>query len=449
MGVYMLDALNLDLNGVFLLLITVCAFLVPIVIILPPVPLQKSDALLQTHSLAGLTPSRSNLKTQFSTTHEPQDAKPTKVQSLMVYPIKSCKGIEVSRAKVLPYGLEFDRLFTFAQLKSAFPVSVDASDAERDNHTWSFITLRQFARLANVTVELWLPDEMKMRKQSIRTREAFLILKFPWKDLGWRGALATVAAKLTKGWRGEPEREVLLPVEFPTKAEIEERGYEYEDVTIWKDTVSALNMSKEIPKELRLYLGVSNKLALFRVDPAQLREVYKCAPRQETIGYQPVTGFSDGFPLHIQNISSVQKFAAEVPKDDDLKQLNVLRFRPNIIVSGSPAYDEDTWKRIRLTPGTSDLYNDLRLDVSCRTVRCKLPNVDPENGYRHPVEPDKSLRKLRDVDGGAPRMGCLGMQATPLFEQEGVSSEEDLHGWVGVGMEVTVDERGEHFYLMA
>lgn len=31
------------------------------------------------------------------------------------------------------------------------------------------------------------------------------------------------------------------------------------------------------------------------------------------------------------NLSSIQKFSEEVPKDDKLKELDVIRFRPNII----------------------------------------------------------------------------------------------------------------------
>ncbi|KAK6064857.1 MOSC domain-containing protein [Seiridium cupressi] len=445
MGELSLDALNLDFNSIFLLSVTVLAFLIPVVIILPPVAPSKSDALLQTHSLAGLAPSKSNLKSQYTPkVHEARDDQKPKVQALMIYPIKSCKGIEVSKARVLPQGLQFDRLFTFAQLKSQFPAPVDGSTGdEKDRHSWAFITQRQFARLATVTVELWLPDEMKLRKQSMKTNEAFLILRFPWKERGWRGLVDTFAAKLTKGWRGEPEIEVLLPVDYPREELIKARGYTYEDVTIWKDTVTAVNMGNEIPEQLRLYLGVSNKLGLFRIDPGNLRDVYKNAPKKEVIGWQPVAAFQDGYPLHIQNLASVQKFSTEVPKDEDLKQLDILRFRPNIILSGAPVYDEDTWKKIRLESGTSGLYHSVPLDISCRTVRCKLPNVDPVTGDRHPVQPDKSLRALRDVDPGAPKAGCLGVQACPLFEE---GPAEDKEGWIGVGMEVQVEARGEHVY---
>ncbi|KAI1638129.1 MOSC domain-containing protein [Biscogniauxia mediterranea] len=440
-----LKDLNLDFNSIFLLTVTICAFLIPVVVILPPIPVRKSDALLQTHSKAGVEGAKSNLRNQFEPSHAPRDGHPPTVHSLVIYPVKSCRGIEVTRSKVLPAGLEFDRLFTLAQLKSPFPVAVDASDDDKGRHCWQFVTQRQFARLATVQVDLWLPDEMKLRKQSMRTREAFLIMRFPWREPGWRGALSVLLAKLGQGLAAQPEKEILLPVDFPSEAEIAEKGYTYDDVTIWKDTVRALNMGKELPEELGRYLGVSNKLSLFRIDPTALREVYRCAPRKETAGYQPVTGFQDAYPLHLINLNSMQQFSANVPKDEDIEELDVLRFRANMIISGAPAYDEESWKRIRLRPGSSRLYNDAEFHVSCRTVRCKMPNVDPVSGFRHASEPDKSLRTHRAVDEGAPRMGCLGMQLTPLFDPS--LSEEDRESWIAVGMTVDVEERGEHVYI--
>ncbi|KAI1386349.1 uncharacterized protein F4822DRAFT_313238 [Hypoxylon trugodes] len=452
----LLSTFNVDAGGMFLLMVTICAFLIPVVVILPPVGLQKSDALVQTHTKAGVEGARSNLKKQFSAEHGPVAGEPAKVRSLVIYPVKSCKGIELTRSKVFPTGLQFDRLFTFAQLKSPFPVAVDSTDEEKSKHKWEFITQRQFARLANVTVDLWLPDEMKLRKQSMKSTEAFLILRFPWKEDGWRGIWSTITAKLNRGRAAEPEVEILLPVDFPSEAEIKENGFTFEDVKIWKDTINALNMEKELPKELQRYLGVSNKLGLFRLDPASLREVYRCAPTKEDAGYQPVTGFQDAYPLHLVNLSSVQQFSSEVPKDENLKELDVIRFRPNIIgesqlttsgyhpVSGAPVYDEETWKQVRFKPGNSGLYNDAVFHVSCRTVRCKMPNVDPATGFRHPSEPDKSLRGKRAVDEGAPLNGCLGMQLTPLFD---ASLGEDREAWIAVGMTLEVEERGEHVYI--
>ncbi|KAK8060324.1 hypothetical protein PG996_010254 [Apiospora saccharicola] len=433
LGLVDLKGLNLDANGVFMLGMTILAFLIPIVLILPPVPLQKSDALLQTHSLAGLGAAKSNLKKQHTAAaHAAHDGQPATVQSLVIYPVKSCKGIELGKSKVLPHGLQHDRTYTCG---ARFPPPVadgSGKDDDEGEECWDFITQRQFARLATVVVELWLPDEMKLRRQGLNAksdRETWMILRFPWRESGWRGWFAAMGAKLAGGWRAEPQREVLLPVDFPTKQEIEERGYTYENVRIWKERVRALNLEKDLPEELRLYLGVSNRLGLFRLDPAALREVHECAPSKETAGYQPVTGFQDAYPVNIQNLSSVQKFGTEIPKDAGFGKLDVLRFRPNIVLSGAPAYEEETWKKICFKSGISGLFNPVRFHIACRTTRCKLPNVDPADGTRHPSEPDRTLRKVRNVDEGAPLKGCLGMQSIPLFDK-GLSGD-DLETWIG------------------
>jgi hypothetical protein len=210
-----------------------------------------------------------------------------------VYPVKSCKGIEVGRSKVLPTGLEFDRLYTFAQLKSPFPAGINTPDADKDQHKWEFITQRQFPLLATVEVDLFVPDIAKTRGQDDVTSEAFIVFRFPWVERGFLGTFAWLVAKLGRGWRVLPEKEVLLPVSFPSQAEIDERGYTFEEMSIWKEPVTALNMETELPRELHLYLGVSNRLGIFRIDPARFRSVYRCAPTEADAGYQPCIGFQD------------------------------------------------------------------------------------------------------------------------------------------------------------
>ncbi|KXJ92281.1 MOSC domain-containing protein [Microdochium bolleyi] len=430
---------SLDLNSWLSLIGGLLAFVIPIILLVPPVSPRPSDALVQTHSIAGIQQSKSNI------IQEAIEKAPPTIKGLLVYPIKSCAGVELAQSRVLPHGLEHDRVFTFAQLKSQFPVAVDADGNQRDKHSWEFITQRQFARLALLKIELWLPDEAKLKRQGLGlTQEAFVTVRFPWKELGWRGILETTAAKFRRGLWAEAEREVLLPMDFPLGKEIEDKGYTYEPVTIWKDSVMALNMAKELPEELQLFIGVSNKLALFRVDPAQLRNVTGNAPKKVVAGYQPVAKFQDAYPLNLINLASVQDFDAHVPKDEDLKQVDVFRFRPNIIISGAPAYAEESWKKIRFTRGTSNFHRELAADV------CKLPNVDPVTAVRHPTEPDKSLRTHRKVDEGAPLKGCMGMQMVPMFDDifatstPGTVELSDLYGWIGTGMEIAVDEIGKH-----
>ncbi|ROT40711.1 MOSC domain-containing protein [Sodiomyces alkalinus F11] len=464
-----------SLYAAFFLLpiITVLGFIIPFLYLFPPVPATKADALERTHTRLGLTEEESNLRDQFAARHHGDSSghgKP-KVQALCIYPVKSCKGIEITRSRVLPSGLEFDRLYTFAQLRSKFPLPAnpteggavkeeekkadmaDKADKGGEIHSWEFITQRQFGLLANVKVDVWVPDPAKQKTRPAEAQsegwdeEAWIVLRFPWRDAGLRGFLSLVAAKIARGWDAVPEKEVLVPAGFPSEADIKARGYKYEEVRIWRDTVEALNLGRELPEELRFYLGVSNPLGLFMIDPGRQRDVYRCAPRREQAGYQPIVGFQDAYPLHLMSLSSFQDFDSMVAKDEDIKRLDISRFRANIITSGVPAYEEEKWKSIRLNPGSSSLSNVADFHVSCRTVRCKLPNVDPATGMRHPAEPDRSLRKHRNVDAGAPLLGCLGMQMCPLFEDAEDAQSEDLRTWVEVGMDIDVLAQGEHLYI--
>lgn len=110
-------------------------------------------------------------------------------------------------------------------------------------------------------------------------------------------------------------------------------------------------------------------------------------------------------------------------------------------MSGHPAYDEDDWKKIKFRSEKSEKTGEASFHVSCRTTRCKLPNVNQDTGIRHSVEPDKTLRAQRAIDEGAPKTGCLGMQMTPLFEDLG---SQEFH--LEVGMSTDVLERGEHLF---
>ncbi|KAK4126189.1 hypothetical protein N657DRAFT_642977 [Parathielavia appendiculata] len=438
---------TIDSTSAFVLLVTTLAFFLPLLIHFPPIPPSKRDALLETHTEIGLRPSKSrlqgNLKVEAGST---ATSNQTQIRSLWIYPLKSCKGIEVCQSKVLPTGLEYDRLYTFAQLGHPGPVGAQRSRSSDRDEKWQFITQRQFPLLAMVQVDLFIPDIARARGQPSKVSEPFLLVRFPWQEPGLRGMLAWTAAKLARGWRARPEKEFVLPVAFPSEDEIEARGYTREPVTIWRDTVEALNMEAELPRELSLYLGVNDRLGLFRVDPARLRDVYRCAPTLHDVGYQPVTNFQDAYPLHLLNLASVRDFDAKIEKDKALPVLDPRRFRANIIVDGgNTPYDEETWKKIRFTPRPGSKREASTFHVSCRTVRCKMPNVDQDTGHRHPVEPDKALRKFRDVDEGAKHKGCLGMQLTPLFSK--TESHEDLESWVEVGMSVQLLERGRHVYI--
>ncbi|RFU78746.1 mosc domain-containing [Trichoderma arundinaceum] len=448
-----------DPIAIILLLTTVVVFAVPVFILFPPIPVERSDALRQTHSKLGISASQSNLRTQTSPEHNYQAGKAAKIQSLYIYPVKSCQGIEIGRSKVLPKGLEFDRLFAFAREKSK---PIEAPELPADKETaqsgqpqqpkklsqWEVLTLRQVPLLANVKVDLWVPDVHKTSRQLGRVDGRFILIRFPWKDSGVRGVIQWIAAKLSRGLSGVPEKEFMLSIDFPSPGEINARGYHYEDTQFYTKTIHALNLANEVPRELGLYLGVTAPMSIFMIDPARRREVFRNAPRKDDAGYQPVIDFQDGYPLHLLSLTSIRALESKVQKDEGLKFLDARRFRPNIIVSGLKEYDEDDWRRIEFSQPPQSATakgSESIFDVSSRTVRCKLPNVDPATGIRHKVEPDNSLRKYRNIDEGAPKSGCFGMQLCPIFPN--TDDPEGLELSLEVGMEIKVLERGHHLAL--
>ncbi|KFY46802.1 hypothetical protein V494_00320 [Pseudogymnoascus sp. VKM F-4513 (FW-928)] len=379
---------------------------------------------------------KSNLSNEFdkkfaqgwplSTSEAP--AKQWTVQSMWIYPVKSCRGVELDHADIIITGMKYDRQFTFAQLKSPAP-DAETPEKKQTARTWEFITQRKFPRLATVKVEVWVPDRTSKSYDSSGDYVdggGAVVIRFPYQQPGWRGKLQKLSATLGGT---VPEKQFRVPFD-PTPSQVQKSGYKYENVIIWKDTVNALNLEVDVPKEIQEYLGVSNKLSLLRVDNSALREVYRCAPKAEELGYQPVTGFQDAYPLHILNLASVRDLEGKLPKAKGMPTLSAKRFRANIIVTGPEPYQEDTWKRVRI--------GSYEFDISCRTARCKLPNTDPVSGEVHASEPDRTLRRLRNVDSGAGKyVGCLGMQVVPI-KKESV---------IDVGDEVVPLEYGEHVYI--
>ena len=330
-----------------------------------------------------------------------------KIKSLWIYPVKSCKGIELESGSVLRTGMEHDRLFCFAQLKSPFPVSLDTPDMEKSKHQWQFISQRTFSSMALIKTELWLPDLSSPTYSNSRSEVqsgGVVVIKYPSiVGSGFWGLLLYLWVAIGGS---KPEKAVHFPLN-PTIKQIEDNGYVLEEMRIWKDTPKCLNLGTTIEPEAKPYLeelqallGCTNPLALFRITTEHSRELYRCAPRKEQLGWQPKIAFVDAYPLHIMNLASVRDVGSNLQRGP--QKLSALRFRPNIIFSGSEAYAEDRWKRIRI--GHYEYF------VSCRTVRCLLPNVDPDTGLKHGSEPNRTLKSFRCIDEGDAKNACLGMQ---------------------------------------
>jgi uncharacterized protein YcbX len=130
------------------------------------------------------------------------------------------------------------------------------------------------------------------------------------------------------------------------------------DSTIWHDQCDARSVSAEADQWLSDFLHQDCRLVyqpknvIRPVDPVYAKPSDQVA-------------FSDGFPFLIISENSL----AALNHDMQLN-LPMTRFRPNLVISGCPAYAEDSWREISI--GSIDF----RLPKPC--ARCPIPTIDPE-----------------------------------------------------------------------
>ncbi len=105
--------------------------------------------------------------------------------------------------------------------------------------------------------------------------------------------------------------------------------------------------------------------------------------------------------VHIVNLASLRDLERITGRSID-----PIRFRPNVVIDGLPAWEELRLVGTRMTIGNTDL------DVVKRTERCAATNVDPSTGARDMAIPAELQRALGHTDFGIyARIACDGTLA--------------------------------------
>ncbi len=151
-------------------------------------------------------------------------------------------------------------------------------------------------------------------------------------------------------------------------------------VRIWDDELEAITVSKEA----NLWFGnfLQKDVRLVYMDPSVLRPLEKDSLPQDQ---DFEVSFADGYPYLLTNQASLndlnQRLGSPIGMD---------RFRSNLVVSGFPAFAEDSWKRIRIGAG------EFQVVKPC--ARCQVTTIDQKTGQQS-KEPLKTLASYRKVDG--------------------------------------------------
>lgn len=166
------------------------------------------------------------------------------------------------------------------------------------------------------------------------------------------------------------------------------------EVTVWRSTLNALDMGGEAAQWFSAFLGAP--LRLVRFDPAAQR----IANRDWTGDTIAPLRFADGYPLLVIGQASLDDLNARLAKKG-VDAIPMNRFRPNLVLSGIEAYEEDYIDTLRIETGAGPI--GLQFVKPC--TRCPIPTIDQLSGApdpRWPHEPTDTMSAYRAdsrVDG--------------------------------------------------
>lgn len=138
---------------------------------------------------------------------------------------------------------------------------------------------------------------------------------------------------------------------------------------VWKDRVQAWDLGEwAAPARAWLSQVLGTDCRLVRFDPAQPRQA---SERWVSSGQAPVH-FADGYPLLVLSQSAVDELNQRLEQVGEAA-VDARRFRPNIVIAGIEAHDEDRVEQLALLdlPGLN-----LRPCKPC--TRCPIPDIDPD-----------------------------------------------------------------------
>lgn len=173
------------------------------------------------------------------------------------------------------------------------------------------------------------------------------------------------------------------------------------NVQVWDDTVQAYDCDETTATWFSKFLDTPCRLVRFHADAKRVTNT------KWTGGVDAPTLFSDGYPILVISEASLADLNDKL-RSQGREALPMNRFRPNIVVGGIDAFDEDYTESLRAGAAV------LKPVKPC--PRCPIPSVDQSTGTVGP-DPLDILRAYRanpKLDGAI----TFGMNAI-LLEGEG------------------------------
>jgi uncharacterized protein len=271
----------------------------------------------------------------------PSTENPPTVSGLYIYPVKSLQAVELDIAEVDAYGFVKDR-----RLMLVCPCPTPAFGFLPTDATHRFITQRQCPQLATVTATY--------------SNDNLLLLSCQGK---------TVTIHLQNGAVKQPVYRARL----------------------WDNIVKVVDMGDLVATFFQEIVGSGQSFRGIRlaqqVSALNAPDIY-VPPEARTIwGRIPKSSLTDGFPILIACEASLDEVNRRL-REKGKEPIPMSRFRPNLVIRNTAAFEEDTWKVIQI--GSTQFH----IVKGC--PRCKQACTDQKTGQVFD-EPLATLADFRAV----------------------------------------------------
>ncbi|MDB5213360.1 MAG: Flavodoxin reductase [Myxococcaceae bacterium] len=216
-------------------------------------------------------------------------------------------------------------------------------------------------------------EQAEMLPGGLRHDRRFMLLdargEFVTQRKHPRMALVTTAlddARLAISTPGAGTFELALALEGPRRI-----------VRIWDDDVEAVEIGGAVAEALSDHLGERCALVAMPDDVVRPVEAPYGAPGDRV-------GFADAYPVLLATRASLAELNARLSEPVPMN-----RFRPNLVIEGGDAFEEEAYGRVRIGPLT------FRMPKRCS--RCAVTVVDQDTAIAG-KEPLRTLAKYRTVD---------------------------------------------------
>ncbi|KAK5131155.1 hypothetical protein LTR08_001241 [Meristemomyces frigidus] len=322
-----------------------------------------------------------------------------KISNIYTYPIKSFRATELDSAIVTKHGFTYDRRYMVLKVL--------------DDGTYKNMAVASFPEMTTFFTSISLPEDGDALKGTI-----------------------TITYKPPTG-----EKQTL---DIPLKPET--TGLEGIDVVMHLSATKAYKMGQEYNKWLSscfgyevilAYLGDNLRKVLMSTSgnkqAASTNSWFSHITRKATGiimaagDQQDAITFADCAPYLIVSAKSMDDVHNRLPAGE---QMDITKFRPNIVVSGAAeVWEEDFWAELTIGGG-------VKVECEHNCARCKSINIDYATGQPGTTEAGSILKKLnsdRRVDQGTKWSPVFGRYAFLPPSSEGFS--------VKIGDEVVISRR--------